>query len=425
MKLVMYMNVKEKAVIVTTKLSGDKRDPNERESELEKLVETAGGTVVAFVQQNLKEINSKTYIGMGKVGEIQQFVENNEADMVVFNNELSGSQIRNLEKLIDVKVIDRTALILDIFALRAQTKEAKLQVRLAQLEYDLPRLIGNRANLSRTGAGIGTRGLGEQKLELDRRTIKEEIVRTKDSLQKIEKTRSIKRKQRLKSSERIVSLVGYTNAGKSTIFNQISNRSERSYEDVYADDRLFATLDTHTRQCEFRNGTGFILNDTVGFVEDIPTSLVESFKSTLEEISYSDLIVQIVDASNTNHEKHIDTTLKIIRDLDGASSIPSLLIFNKQDRLEGTEFISKYSPDLFINAFNESDIDALVEVIQQKLSEENIYCILAIPFSEYNKAQYLFDRYEIKNLIHTDEGMRFEVLLSKSDYERYRVYERE
>ncbi|SUB67293.1 GTPase HflX [Peptoniphilus lacrimalis] len=297
--------------------------------ELDELCYADGAEVIGQMTQNLEKFNPKYLIGKGKVKEIKEMAENLEADAIVFNDELTGIQLRNLEDTIKKKVVDRTNLILDIFALRASTYEGKLQVELAQLEYQLPRLLGIKG-WSRTGGGIGTRGPGEQIIETDRRRLLREIDKIKEKLNKAKKTRDTTRSKRMNSKIPTVSLVGYTNAGKSTILNRIK---EDDSKEVFVKDMLFATLDPNSRKARLLSGREFIISDTVGFVSKLPTKLIEAFKSTLEEIKYSDLIVHVIDASSKDLEIAYDTTMNILQEI-GIKDKKILTVFNKSDKID-------------------------------------------------------------------------------------------
>ncbi|WZU02374.1 GTPase HflX [Erysipelothrix sp. D19-032] len=314
--------------------------------------------------------DSATYIGSGKVAEVAALVEAYEADMVVFNGELSGSQTRNLEALIGVKIVDRTNLILDIFVGRANTKEGMPQVQLAQLKYRLPRLVGYSDYLSRQGGGIGTRGPGEQKLETDKRHIQRNITHIQNELEKVVGHRETTRKQRLKSSLPIIALVGYTNAGKSTIMNGILTHSGET-KTVEAKDMLFATLDTTLRRARLNNNQSILLTDTVGFVSNLPHALVATFKSTLEEIRFADVILHVVDASNPDLDIQMDTTEAIMRDLEVLNK-PIITVYNKVDLASDVDYPVGYtmSNRVYMSAHNPEDIDLLIDLIEDALADK-------------------------------------------------------
>lgn len=330
--------------------------------ELISLSETAGGTVVKTITQNRERIHPATYMGEGKIEEIRQAVEDYEIDLVISNDELSPGQLRNLANELDVRIIDRSQLILDIFALRAHTKEGKLQVELAQLEYLLPRLRGKGVEMSRLGAGIGTRGPGETKLETDQRHIRNRISEIKRRLQLAVKQREQYRKRRKTNDMFQIALVGYTNAGKSTIFNRLTN------SDTLEEDRLFATLDPLTRKLELPSGFQALVTDTVGFLQKLPTALIAAFRSTLEEAKEADLIIHVVDGSHPDRDLHQKTVLELLRDLE-ADTIPRLTVYNKQDKFSD-DFIPGETPYLIISAYDSEDITRLLQSIEEVLKEE-------------------------------------------------------
>lgn len=332
--------------------------------ELDGLVHAAGASVVAQVTQNNRQPDPATLIGQGKALEIKELVELHEADGVVFLSELSGSQIRNLEGILNTKVLDRTNLILDIFASRAASREGKLQVKLAQLSYRLPRLVGYRNYLSRLGGGIGTRGPGEQKLEVDRRHILREMKHIRAQLKKAKAHRARTRAGRLKSDIPLVAFIGYTNAGKSTITNQLLKLSQkREGKEVLSKDMLFASLDPSIRLIQIDEHFKFLIADTVGFVSDLPTLLVESFQSTLEEVKDADLIVVIVDGSSHTKEHQLTTTQEILTDLQVGDK-KKLLVYNKVDLIKNFLVPENGKNTLYISAHNEADIQALIERIK-------------------------------------------------------------
>ena len=344
------------------------RDKDSRRSieELEGLAEAAGVTVAGIMTQKAEKPNTATFIGKGKVEELAEAVSTMEADTVIFDDELTGMQMRNLEEATGARVIDRTILILDIFAARAASKEGKLQVELAQLKYRLPRLTGFGKSLSRLGGGIGTRGPGEKKLETDRRHIERRINDIKKEIAHITRTRIVQRARREKNSFPVVALVGYTNSGKSAIMNRILSATARSDKSVTEKNMLFATLDTQQRRVKLPSGKIFVLVDTVGFVSGLPHSLVEAFKATLEEVAYADLILHVVDASYDEHDFQIEVTDKVIEEI-GAAGKDKILVFNKTD-LPHQEIIPVRGEELIeISAKTGKNIDRLMEMIQEKL----------------------------------------------------------
>lgn len=353
----------EKILIIAVKT------PDQHQTEFESTVEelvslgkTAGGFVEKVVTQNLSRIHPATYMGRGKLNEIKHEIEALEIDLVIANDELSQSQLRNISDILNVRIIDRSQLILDIFAMRAKTKEGKLQVELAQLEYLLPRLQGQGVELSRLGGGIGTRGPGETKLETDRRHIRQRITDIKRRLVQVVKQRDQYRKRRKAKDAFQIALIGYTNAGKSTIFNRLTNSN------TLEEDKLFATLDPLTRKLQLPSGLEVIVTDTVGFLQKLPTSLIAAFRSTLEEVSDADFLLHVVDASHPDHEQHQDTVLKLLEELH-ADTIPSLTVYNKKD-LMGNDFFPMQHPHILISAFDQQDIDNVVMEIEHCLKEQ-------------------------------------------------------
>jgi GTP-binding protein HflX len=413
----------EKVLIVGVELESDKIDIEDSLNELEELVEAAGGLVVARIIQRKDRINAATFIGTGKAKEIQTYCEDFEIDTVVFNDELSGAQLRNLEEIINRKIIDRTTLILDIFALRAVSREGKLQVKLAQLKYRLPRLVGFRDYLSREGAGIGTRGPGEQKLETDRRHILREINNIEKQLKDLEGVRDVKRKKRLSSQMPMVALVGYTNAGKSTLMNRLMLQREGSEENkqVFVEDMLFASLDTAHRVGKLPNGQEYLLADTVGFVSKLPTKLVEAFKGTLEEVEYADLLLHVVDASNKDLDIQISTTTDLLRDLETVDK-PIVTVFNKMDRLgEDGLSISGLGTEnpIYISAKYGKGIEELKQQIQDTLPLEYRRVRMLIPYDSQSITSYLMNQYQVDDIEHTEEGTLFTLTINQIDYEKF------
>lgn len=393
-------------------------------NELEELVKAAGARVVGRTTQNRKVIEAATYIGKGKAEEIRELCHYHGANLVIFNNELSGAQIRNLEAIIEVKVIDRTALILDIFAKRAKSKVSKLQVELAQLKYSLPRLTGLGVSLSRTGGGIGTRGPGEQKLEIDRRRIHDKITDIRRELDEAVRVRETQRALRIKNQTPVVAIVGYTNAGKSTLMNTLIKHSVDGDDDkhVFVKDMLFATLDTYSRRIRLEDNKEFILVDTVGFVSHLPHSLVQAFKATLEEVVEADLLLHVVDVTNEDCENQIQITEEVLREI-GVENKPSLYVFNKIDRLEeGAASLFQHHDSVQISALNGLGLPELIERVKNHVFKNLKRVKLCIP---YDKGSYVSDimaRCHVLNHEYDEVGTLIEVELDQRDLTRYSTY---
>ena len=342
--------------------------------ELEELAQTAGATVVARFTQNLKKLSSGTYVGSGKLEEIKQFCINSETELIIFDSELSATQIKNIEKYTERTIIDRTMLILDIFAQRALSREGKLQVELAQQRYILPRLMGLGTALSRLGGGIGTRGPGESKLESDRRHIRRRIDNLTEQLAELEKHRNFVRNRRKKDDVLTVAIVGYTNVGKSTLLNALTNA------DVMAEDKLFATLDLTSRALELPDGREVIIIDTVGFIRRLPHHLIEAFKSTLEEAVTADVILNICDASSNEAQIQIDVTEKLLVEL-GTTNTPIIRVYNKCDKLEHQLFaLNDHSAT--ISAKTGFGFDVLLDMIAKNLPTGQRKMMLKIPYDK-------------------------------------------
>ena len=414
---------RERTLIVGVELPTDTIDIDNSMDELEDLVYAAGGEVISRIVQRKPSIDSAYFIGRGKAQEIKNYCEELDIELVVFNDELSGAQLRNLEEIIDKKIVDRTNLILDIFANRASSKEGKLQVKLAQLKYRLPRLVGFRDYLSREGGGIGTRGPGEQKLETDRRHILREIDSIEKSLKEVKKSRTIKRKRRENSNLPIVALVGYTNAGKSTLLNKIIETNEDFKEDkkVFVYDMLFATLDTSLREARLPNGQKFLITDTVGFVSKLPTHLVEAFKGTLEEVQYADLLLHVVDASNEDLDIQIETTYNILRELEVLDK-PIITVFNKMDKVEIENLVynDKYiDKKIFVSSRNYNNLDKLLLMIEENLPQEYKEVKLKIPYDKQELVNYFLESYNVDYIEYKNDGTELSLNINKIDYERY------
>lgn len=399
-------NETEKVILVGT-LSDDAYSARESIDELEELAETAGALVIEKVIQNKAKIDPSFYIGTGKVKEIALMRQTLMAHTVIFDDELSGAQVRNLERELGCKVIDRTTLILDIFAQRAISKEGKLQVELAQLKYRLPRLIGLGGSMSRTGGGIGTRGPGEKKLEVDRRRIRRELLDLEKQLKEVKKTRMLQRERRESREIPVISLVGYTNVGKSTIRNRLCDIAGIQKEKVLEANMLFATLDTTTRSIELPSGKECLISDTVGFIRKLPHDLVEAFKSTLEEIVYSNLVIHVADASSENVVAQIDTVNKVLKEI-GAEDKEVLLVLNKIDKAsEETLAVmrSKYPEAIYISAKQNINLDNLLKIIEENVYKSFIQVKLLIPYSDTKIIAYLHNNKCVESEEYIEEGV--------------------
>lgn len=386
--------------------------------ELAGLAEADGVTVAGQMIQSLERPNTATLIGKGKVEELAELCRNMEADMVIFNDELSGVQLRNLEEALEVRVIDRTILILDIFADRAVSREGKLQVELAQLQYRMPRLTGFGRSLSRLGGGIGTRGPGEKKLETDRRHIAGRIDDIKAELARIGKTRQVQRSGREKSQIPVVALMGYTNSGKSAIMNRLLQLSEREDKTVSSQNMLFATLDTQHRKITLEQGSEFILIDTVGFVSRLPHSLVEAFKSTLEEVRYADLLIHVVDSSYENRDFYMEVTNKVIEQI-GAGDKDQIVAYNKMDIAKSVPLDVSGHEAVYLSAKTGENINVLVEKIREKIFGGRVEMTLLIPYQRGNITSYLCENAQIFSMEYEEEGTLLHGKLEREDALRY------
>lgn len=386
--------------------------------ELAGLAEADGVTVAGQMIQSMERPNTATLIGKGKVEELAELCRNMEADMVIFNDELSGVQLRNLEEALEVRVIDRTILILDIFADRAVSREGKLQVELAQLQYRMPRLTGFGRSLSRLGGGIGTRGPGEKKLETDRRHIAGRIDDIKAELARIGKTRQVQRSGREKSQIPVVALMGYTNSGKSAIMNRLLQLSEREDKTVSSQDMLFATLDTQHRKITLEQGSEFILIDTVGFVSRLPHSLVEAFKSTLEEVRYADLLIHVVDSSYENRDFYMEVTNKVIEQI-GAGDKDQIVAYNKMDIAKSIPLDVSGHEAVYLSAKTGENVKVLVEKIREKIFGGRVEMTLLIPYQRGDITSYLCENAQIFSMEYEEEGTLLHGKLEREDALRY------
>ncbi|GGG87958.1 GTPase HflX [Paenibacillus radicis (ex Gao et al. 2016)] len=408
--------LQEKAVLVsliTPEIKREKGDPEHSLQELIQLAETAGVEVLTTMVQNKEAHDTKWFIGKGKVEELRAIAEELGATTAIFDQELSGAQVRNLEESLDLKIVDRTQLILDIFAQRAKTREGIIQVELAQLSYLLPRLSGHGKNLSRLGGGIGTRGPGESKLETDRRHIRGRISDLKAQLEEVVRHRKLYRQRRKKSGAIQVALVGYTNAGKSTLLCELTKA------DVYVENQLFATLDPTSRILELPNGREVILTDTVGFIQNLPHDLIAAFRATLEEVNEADLVLHVVDSSSPMREEQMAVVDRILEEL-GASGKPTITLFNKKDLYEGDmrQMLRGTSGDsILMNAYDAGDQETLREHIQDKLTGDTVTFLLPADRGDLIALAYRSGEVVGQEVDGENGSLRLKVLVSRQQYE--------
>ncbi|MBJ8103079.1 MULTISPECIES: GTPase HflX [Bacillus cereus group] len=412
----------QRAILVGVNL-GNEADFAYSMEELANLTEACDVEVIGQVTQNLQRVNPSHYIGKGKIEEVAAYVKEADANMVIFNDELSPSQIRNLEEDLDCKVIDRTILILDIFAQRAKTKEAQLQVEVAHLQYMMPRLIGLRESLGRQSGGVGTKnkGVGEKKLELDRRKIEEQIAALNKELEALVAQRQTQRKQRKKNEIPVVSLVGYTNAGKSTIMNTMLEIFNGTVEkQVFEKDMLFATLETSVRNIDLPDNKSFLLTDTVGFVSKLPHHLVKAFRSTLEEVAEADLLIHVVDYSNPNYEQLIDITNETLKKI-GVENIPTIYAYNKSDMVD-VEIPKVQEDRVYLSAKKHVGIEELVEMVRAHIYKEYTKCEMLIPYDQGQVVSYFNNHAHVLSTSYENEGTKIALECKTSDYEKYKRF---
>lgn len=417
MELNSEQNVQERAILVGLNadcFTKEQTATDETLEELEALLETAGGFCTAKVLQNRHAPDSHSFIGGGKAQEVRMLAEATGSTMVIFDNELSPGNIRALEELIGLPVLDRSALILDIFAQRAKTKEGRLQVELAQYKYLLPRLSGMGGSLSRQGGGIGTRGPGETKLESDRRHIRERIYRLEEELEQVRQVRSVQRERRMKNSVPVVAIVGYTNAGKSTLLNQLTGAG------IPANNRLFDTLDTTSRQLCVSDNLDVVLSDTVGFIAKLPHHLVNAFRATLEELEYADLLLHVIDSSDPNREEHIAVVEKLIAQL-AKPDTPVLRCYNKSD-LVSPEDIPTGKDVVSISAANGTGMDDLLHAIEAALDQARHHVWLCLPYSMGGQVEMLHNNAQVNQVDYTENGIEIEAVLDDILYGRLRNF---
>lgn len=424
--------MKEKALLIfinfdsfrknTTKFQDYNKTSNENVEELKNLTSSAGAAVEEVLFGKQDKPNPKYFIGTGKLEEAKKIVDNKGIELVIFDDEITPTQQRNLQLKLDTKVLDRTALILDIFAQRAHSSEGKLQVELAQLNYLLPRLTGKGIELSRLGGGIGTRGPGETKLEVDRRKIRKRISILEKKIHQISTQRDTQRKSREERNVFQIALVGYTNSGKTTLLNSTTNA------DGYVEDRLFSTLDSTTRKLRIYPNSEVLISDTVGFIEKLPHQLVASFKSTLEEVNRSDLLLLISDISKPDFENNITSVKNVLKEIEAAGK-PMSLVFNKIDKLRNSEIERlklKYKDAIFISALKKTGLNELYQAIKKIIEKHYLDIVVKIPYSENKLISFIYDNCQVlgrRNLrdsaiLNLHVNSRYCSLLSRYIYRR-------
>lgn len=387
--------------------------------ELKQLADTAGATVIKKFIQKRPKPDPAFFIGRGKVQELALYAQQENIDLCIFDDELSPAQQRNIESVMGIRILDRTALILDIFAQRARTNEGKLQVELAQLQYTLPRIMGKGLMLSRLGGGIGTRGPGETKLEVDRRRIRDRIAFIKDQIEKVKAVRSLHRSKRKKNNVFEVSLVGYTNAGKSTLLNTLTN------SDIYAKDQLFATLDPTTRQLTLPNKQEIIITDTVGFIQRLPHQLIAAFRSTLEVVTEADLLVHVIDVSHELYKEQAVAVHEVLKEI-GAETKPVITVYNKIDKLPPdsklADRLALEEDTVCISAAKKLNLETLQQMIESHLKSKAVEVTLCIPYAETAKAAQLHETANVLEQEYTENGAVMKVILPVEDLEAYNEY---
>lgn len=410
------LSITERAILVGLELKNKKTSWSIQDSlhELSQLAETAGAEVVAQIQQKRDLPDTALFLGKGKIEELGLLIQDYRATLVIFDDELSPSQQRNIENILNVKVLDRTALILDIFAQRARSFEGKLQVELAQMQYRLPRIGGQGLVLSRLGGGIGTRGPGETKLEVDKRKIRNRITEIERQINTIKKQRLLQRETRVNAKIPTVALVGYTNAGKSTLLNLLTT------SDVLAEDKLFATLDPTTRKLTLDNAKSVLLTDTVGFIQKLPHQLVSAFRATLEEVQSADLLLHVVDCSHVNYMEQINSVMNVLAELESDDK-PTIMVYNKCDKLES---IPNYKKDteLFISAKKQIGIVDLLKKIEEFFLQKNIEVKLLIPYEQSASIAQLHERAIVQSIEYSEEGNLIQVSILIEDLTKFEKF---
>ena len=398
---------KEKFILVGVETGKDRME--ESLSELAELLDTAGGETVGRVIQNLESLNKATYVGKGKVEEIKELAEELGADGIVCDDELSSAQLSNLKDELDIKVLDRTLVILDIFASHAKSSEGKLQVEMAQLKYRSSRLMGLGKNLSRLGGGIGTRGPGESKLETDRRAIRERVSQLRTEIEKVESSRDTLRKHRMSDGIPVIAIVGYTNAGKSTFLNKITDAG------ILAEDKLFATLDPTTRSLKIPDGEEVLFTDTVGFISKLPHNLVDAFKSTLEEAKYADLILHVADASNPEVDEQMKVVYRTLEELKVVGK-PVITFLNKQDKIDEDRIIKDLKADALVkgSAKTGEGIDELLNKISEILREGKVLVDALLSYADTAKIAVIRKKGQLLSEEYEGDGIRVKAYVPKA-----------
>lgn len=436
-KIVEREEIKLTKVLLVGLDTGEEEDFEHSMEELKSLAEAADKQVVGIITQRMENVNKSFYIGTGKVEEVREYAAQCEAEEAVFDNALSPSQARNLGRELKLPVLDRTNLILDIFAIRAKTREAKLQVETARLQYFLPRLVGMRENLSRqggtTGGSLSNRGAGETKLELDRRKIEHRISELKKELEDVAGIRETMRKKRNRSQIPKVALVGYTNAGKSTVMNRMVDMyGDNREKTVTEKDMLFATLDTNVRCIRPKapedgegaavDNTPFFLSDTVGFISKLPHGLVKAFRSTLEEVRYADLLIQVVDFSDEHHRQHMEVTAETLKELD-AGDIPQIIVYNKADKcnMEGLPRVKENQ--IYMAASVGCGMEELIGMIIERVYSDRVEKNFLLPYDKGNIVSYFMENAAVLEQEYRGEGVWLRVICRRSDADRYAGYQ--
>lgn len=410
------INEEQERVILVAVSDGRDDSAEESVNELEELVATVGAVTVGKLIQNREKVHPGTYIGKGKIDELKEYIRTLEATGIVCDDELSPAQLKNLEKALEIKVMDRTLIILDIFAGRALTREGKIQVELAQLKYRSARLVGLRSSLSRLGGGIGTRGPGEKKLEMDRRLISDRIAKLRSDVEELVTHRELAREKRSVNPIPVIAIVGYTNAGKSTLLNTFTNAK------VLEEDKLFATLDPTTRNYKLPNGQEVLLTDTVGFIRKLPHHLIDAFRSTLEEAKYADIILHVVDSSNPAYESHMEIVYDTLKQL-GVEDKKIVTFFNKQDRLEdGGSYLFKDEKADYTAAGSiktGEGVEALLDIIEKILSERSVFIDIILPYSEAGKIQLMRQYGQLLSEEYVENGIHIKGNIPKEFESRF------